>query len=44
MKELELSEEVYNKLEEYRRGLSEKLRREISHTEALEALLDNFTT
>lgn len=42
MKEIELSEEVYNKLEEYRRRLSEKLGREVSFTETLLHLLEKY--
>ena len=42
MKEIELSEEVYNKLEEYRRRLSEKLGREVSFTELLYSLIVQY--
>jgi len=42
MKEIELSEEVYNKLEEYRRRLSEKLGREVGFTELLHRLVVQY--
>ena len=42
MNRIKLSEEAYRKLEEYRRKLSEELGREISYTEALARLLNNY--
>ena len=42
MKEIELSEEVYNKLEEYRRRLSKELGREVSFTEMLHHLIVQY--
>ena len=42
MKEIELSEEVYNKLEEYRKRLSKELGREVSFTELLYSLIVRY--
>ena len=42
MKEIELSEEVYNKLGEYRRRLSEMLGRKVTLQHALRTLTDKY--